>query len=186
MVELAKQKATYQDLYSIPDNMVGEIIDGELVVTPRPSVRHAHATSILGNEIGPPYHLGRGGPGGWIILFEVEIMLGEELLVPDLAGWKKERFPGLPKDNWISVSPDWVCEILSASTARIDKVKKMPIYARHGVPHFWLIDPVTKTLEVFRLQAGNWLLLAAFADDDKVRIEPFQEVTIELNNLWLE
>jgi len=186
VVELAKQKATYQDLYSIPDNMVGEIIDGELVVTPRPSVRHAHATSILGNEIGPPYHLGRGGPGGWIILFEVEIMLGEELLVPDLAGWKKERFPGLPKDNWISVSPDWVCEILSASTARIDKVKKMPIYARHGVPHFWLIDPVTKTLEVFRLQAGNWLLLAAFADDDKVRIEPFQEVTIELNNLWLE
>lgn len=113
-------------------------------------------------------------------------MLGEELLVPDLAGWKKERFPGLPKDNWISVSPDWVCEILSPCTARIDKVKKMPIYARHGVPHFWLIDPVTKTLEVFRLQAGNWLLLAAFADDDKVRIEPFQEVTIELNNLWLE
>ena len=183
---MAKRKATYEDLYSIPENMVGEIIDGELIATPRPAVRHAHTASVMGSEIVVPYHLGRGGPGGWIILYEVEIMLGEDLLVPDLSGWRRERFPGLPKDNWISVSPDWVCEILSPSTARIDKVKKMPIYARHDVPFLWLIDPLSKTLDVFKLQSGNWLLLAAFADDGKVSAEPFQEVEIELQNLWLE
>jgi len=186
MAELAKKKATYEDLYAIPEHMVGEIIDGELVVTPRPSARHTHATSILGGEIVPPYRLGRGGPGGWIILIETEIMLGEHLLVPDLAGWRKERFPGVPKDNWISISPDWICEILSPSTAPTDKVRKMPIYAQFEIPHLWLIDPLCKTLDVFRLEAGRWMLLAAFAENDKVRAEPFQEVEIELNNLWLE
>ena len=186
MAEPARRKATYEDLYTIPENATGEIIDGELVVTPRPSARHTLTASVLGSEIGPPYHLGRGGPGGWIILDETEIMLGEHLLVPDLAGWRKERFPGLPKDNWISVAPDWVCEILSPSTARLDKVRKMPIYAQHQVPWLWLIDPASRTLEVFALASGKWMLLAAFAEDDQVRAEPFADIEIELKNLWLD
>ncbi len=186
MPQPAKKKATYNDLHSIPENMVGEIIDGELFVTPRPSARHTHASSIVGAEVCPPYQLGRGGPGGWIILDETEIMLGEHLLVPDLAGWRKERFPGAPKDNCISVSPDWVCEVLSPSTARLDKVRKMPLYARHNVPHLWLVDPASRTLDVFSLESGKWVLLAAFAEDDIVRAEPFQEIEIELKNLWLD
>jgi len=184
--EPAKKKAAYDDLYAIPENTIGEIIDGELFVTPRPSARHTHAASVLGIEVGPPYHLGRSGPGGWIILDETEILLGEHLLVPDLAGWRKERFPGAPKDNWISVSPDWVCEVLSPRTARLDKVRKMPIYAQYAVPCLWLVDPAARTLDVFELAAGKWVLLAAFAEDDKVRAEPFGEIEIELKNLWLE
>lgn len=186
MAELAKKKATYEDLYHIPENMTGEIVDGVLFTSPRPSARHTHAASILGAEILPPYQLGRNGPGGWVILDETEIMLGENLLVPDLAGWRSERFPGLPKENWISVVPDWVCEILSPSTFRLDKMRKMPIYGRHGVPYLWLIDPVPKTLDVFKLESGRWVLLDAYVENGKVRAEPFEETEIELGNLWIE
>jgi Uma2 family endonuclease len=186
MAKPARNRATYDDLYAIPENVTGEIIDGEIIATPRPSARHTHVESTLGYELGPPFQFGRGGPGGWIILVETEIMLGEDLLVPDLTGWKKERFPGLTTDNWISVRPDWICEILSPSTTRLDKVRKMPIYAEHGVSYAWLIDPTSKTLDAFRLESGKWLLVGTFAEDDKVRVEPFHEVEIELGNLWLE
>lgn len=178
--------ATYEDLYTIPDNMVGEIIDGELITTPRPSARHTFAGSVLGAEIMPPYQFGRGGPSGWIILDETEIMLGENLMVPDLAGWRKERFPGLPEKNWIPVAPDWVCEVLSPSTHRLDKARKMPIYARYGVSHIWLIDPANKSLDVYKNASGTWALAAAYFEDDKVRAEPFGEIEIALTNLWIE
>jgi len=187
MSELAKKKAVYEDLNNIPENMIGEIIDGELIATPRPSTRHSNVAFVISGELAPPYRFGRGGgPGGWIILYEHEIMFGEHLLVPDLAGWKKERFPGVPKENWLSISPDWVCEILSPSTARIDKVRKMPIYAEHGVPYLWLIDPIAKTLEAFILKSDKWLLSATFAESDKTRVEPFHEIEMDLNNFWIE
>nr|WP_281793606.1 Uma2 family endonuclease [Desulforhabdus amnigena] len=132
--EPARKKATYSDLCGIPENMTGEIIDGELVVAPRPSRRHTLAASRLGGEIIPPYDFGRGGgPGGWIILDKPEISLGEDILVPDLAAWRKGRFPYSEETNWISVPPDWVCEIISPSTVRVDKVRKMPIYAQYMV-----------------------------------------------------
>jgi len=186
MAEPARRKATYEDLYSIPENMTGEIIDGELYVTPRPARRHAIAASVLGGEILPPYHLGRGGgPGGWIILDEPEIGLEEDILVPDLAGWRKERFPFNEPHNWISVVPDWLCEVLSPSTLRKDKIKKMPAYARHGVPYFWLIDPQIRSLDVLKLESGKWVVLGVYAEDDKVRAEPFQEVEIDLGAFWI-
>jgi len=185
MPELARKKASYEDLYSIPENMTGEIIDGELFVTPRPSRRHVGAASSLGYKIGPSYQFGeRGGPGGWIILVEPEIGLDEDILVPDLAGWRKERYPGDEPHNWISVTPDWICEVLSPGTAHKDKVKKMPTYARHGVPYFWLIDPIVKTLDVFNLESGRWVLLSSYAEDDKVRAEPFAEIEFALSDLW--
>ncbi len=187
MSEPAKKKATYQDLHDLPENMIGEIINGEMIATPRPSVRYTHAASILGGEIVPPYQLGRGGgPGGWVILPETEVMLGDNLLVPDFAGWRKERFPGVPKKNWISVVPDWICEILSPSTMRADKVRKMPIYAQHEIPFLWLIDPGARTLDVFRLSSGQWILSGTYVEDDKVRAMPFVEIEIELGNLWAE
>jgi Uma2 family endonuclease len=187
MSQPAKKKAEYHDLYDLPENMIGEIIDGELIATPRPSVRHTHAASVLGGEIVPPYQLGRGGgPGGWVILSETEMMLGEHLLVPDFAGWRKERFPGVPKENWISIAPDWICEILSPSTMRVDKVRKMPIYARHEIPYLWLIDPAAKTLDVFRLLSGQWVLAGTYVGNDKARAEPFLEIEIELGNFWAE
>lgn len=186
MGEPAKQKATYNDLYNVPDNMTGEIIDGELHAMPRPSPKHAKVISDLGVIIGGPYRFGRGGPGGWIILYEPELQLGEHTLVPDLAGWKKERFPSSVTTNWIGVSPDWICEVLSPSTIRLDKTKKMPIYAKHNVNYLWLIHPIDKTLDVFKLVSGGWHLLNAFVENDIVKAEPFQEIEINLGELWLE
>jgi Uma2 family endonuclease len=137
---------------------------------------------VLGSEILPPYQLGRGGgPGGWIIIDEPEISLGG-----DLAGWRRERFPASEETNWISVCPDWVCEVLSPKTVSVDKVRKMPLYAQHGIAHLWLVDPAARTLDIFRLESSRWVLLKTFVDHDKVRAEPFQEVEIELGNLWLE
>lgn len=127
MSDPAKKMATYEDLYSIPENMTGEIIDGELIVSPRPSRRHTSAASSLGSDLISPYQFGRGGcPGGWIIIIEPEIGLGDDIMVPDLAGWKRERFPFEEDHNWISAAPDWVCEILSPKSLRTDKIKKMP------------------------------------------------------------
>lgn len=186
MPEPVKKKATYEDLLSLPDNVTGEIIDGELVVTPRPSRKHAKAAFALSGELAPPYDFGRGGPGGWVLLIEPEVRLGEHTVVPDLAGWKKETFPVTEDSNWISVAPDWVCEILSPRTLRTDRVGKMGIYREHSVRHVWLLDPSNKTLEVFGLQSGAWMVLGFYVEDDKVRAEPFSEIEIAMENFWLE
>lgn len=186
MSEPAKKKATYDDLYRVPENMTGEIINGELIVTPRPSRQHGYTTFALGDEIGP-YRSGRsGGPGGWVFIFEPELGLDEHVLVPDLAGWREERFPDEEPHNWISVAPDWICEVLSPRTMRIDKMEKMPIYARHAVPYLWLIDPVAKTLDAFRLKGGEWVVAGLFAEAAMVRVEPFTEIEISLSDLWQE
>jgi Uma2 family endonuclease len=133
----------------------------------------------------PPYQFGQGsGLGGWVIIIEPEIGLGENIVVPDIAGWKEERYPEEEPHNWISVVPDWICEVLSPSTVRMDKVRKMPIYALHGVPYFWLIDPAAKTLDVFMLASGQWTLLGTSVEDDKVRAEPFGGIEINLSDLW--
>jgi Uma2 family endonuclease len=187
MAVTARKMATYEDLYSIPENMTGEIIDGDLIATPRPSRKHVYAASALEIDVGMPFQFGRGGgPGGWIILLEPEIMLRENILVPDLAGWRRERFPVTEDTNSISIPPDWVCEVLSPSTVRLDKTRKMPLYGQHGIGYFWLIDPGARTLDVYRLEAGKWVVAGFYSEDDKVRAEPFQEIEIELNNLWLE
>lgn len=189
MPEPAKKEATYEDLFTIPENMTGEIIDGELIVTPRPSPKHSKASSVLGARITVPYQFGEGdGRGGWIILDEVEIKFAEECrpIVPDLSGWRVERFPKTIDTNWISVPPDWVCEVLSPKTIRLDRIKKMSKYAKFEVRYVWLIDPNIMTLEVFKLESGRWVLLGAFEGNDKVRAEPFQEVEIDLGDLWLE
>lgn len=186
MNEPARKTATYDDLYSIPDNMVGEIIDGELIASPRPSRKHIYATSSLDKEIGPPFQGDKGGPGGWIILVEPEIALGDNIIVPDLAGWKRERFPVEEDHNWISVVPDWVCEVISPGTANIDRVRKMGIYLMHRVPYYWIIDPISKTLEVFENENSKWTVVGSFEGNDKVKVLPFHEVEINLSSLWLD
>jgi len=187
MSEPARKRAVYEDLFDIPENLTGEIIDGELIVTPRPSRKHSLTATVLGSRLTPPYYFGEGGgPGGWIILDEPEIGFGENILVPDLAGWKRERFPMEEPHNWISVAPDWVCEILSPSTAQTDRTEKMPIYSRHHVSYAWLIDPILKTLEVYRFEPGIWIGIGAYAKSAKVRAEPFPELELDLGLLWLE
>jgi Uma2 family endonuclease len=178
--------ATYEDLMQVPDIMVAEIVDGELHASPRPAPRHAHAASSLGAEILLPYQRGRGGPGGWRILAEPELHFGRNVLVPDLAGWRRVRMPRLPKTAYFPIAPDWVCEVTSPSTASLDRVKKLTIYAREQVGHAWLVDPIARTLEVLRLEAGRWTILATHAGNEVVRAEPFTDIELELAALWAE
>lgn len=188
MPESAKRLARYQDLLDLPEHLVGEIIAGELHTHPRPAPKHALAYSNLGGRIGSHFHWGDGGPGGWWILDEPELHLGEDVLVPDLAGWRRERLPALPETAWFELGPDWVCEILSPSTARVDRVLKMPIYAREGVEHLWLVDPDLQTLEVYRLdtshEAPHWLLLESLEGSAIVRQPPFDAIEFPLDSLW--
>ncbi len=162
--------------------MVGEIIGGELHAQPRPSPRHARAESRLLSRLDRSFD-DDDGPGGWIILAEPELHFGEDILVADLAGWRRERLPLLP-ESAITVAPDWICEILSPSTARKDRGMKLPIYAAQGVANAWLVDPVAQTVEVFRLENGHWLLLMTYGGDMPMAAEPFAAVTIDLERIW--
>lgn len=178
--------ATYADLLAVPSNKIAEIINGELRTLPRPAPRHAKASSVLGMRIGPPFQLGEGGPGGWQIIDEPELHLNEDVLVPDLAGWRVERMQDLPETAYFPVAPDWVCEVLSPSTAAEDRAEKMPIYARECVNHIWLIDPIARTLEVFALDTSRrrWMLEGAHRDAARVRAAPFDAIEINLALLW--
>ncbi|WP_425334860.1 Uma2 family endonuclease [Myxococcus stipitatus] len=180
-----KRPATYEDLLALPEHVVGQIIDGELVVMPRPANPHAIANSRLQGELYGPFERGRGGPGGWQLVVEPELHFGRDVLVPDLAGWRRERLPEVPPEPYFTLAPDWVCEVLSPSTEVVDRVKKKRIYAREGVEHIWLVNPNARTLEVFRLSGGQWVELGTYSGDERVRAEPFEALELELGVLWL-
>jgi hypothetical protein len=179
-----KRRATYEDLLRVPNHKVAEIVDGELHVSPRPAARHALAASGLDRALGPPFHNGRDGPGGWWILFEPELHFGEEVLVPDLAGWRRQRMPDFPDIAAFTLAPDWICEVVSPSTERLDRAKKMPAYAREGVAHLWVVNPLARTLEGYRLAERRWVLLATHEGEARLRAEPFEAVEVELGALW--
>jgi len=182
-------RPTYDDLRRVPPDKVAEIVDGELVVSPRPAVRHARAATVLSADLGGPFDRpagGGGGPGGWWLLFEPEQHLGDDVLVPDLAGWRRERMPKVPDVPFFNLAPDWVCEVTSPATRALDRVRKMPIYARERVGHVWLLDPIDKLLEVFRLEGQGWLLVSAHEGAAKVKAQPFEVAEIDLGRFWLE
>ena len=179
-----KSPATYQDVLDAPPNMVAELIDGDLHLQPRPAIPHAWTGSSLGDELGGPFNKGRGGPGGWWILDEPECHLSENVLVPDLAGWRRERLPELPRDAFFTLAPDWVCEILLPSTRSRDLVQKRRLYAEAGVSHLWFIDPDARTLEAFALEEGRWVLITALEGQADVSVPPFDAITFELGSLW--
>jgi Uma2 family endonuclease len=183
----ARRRATYEDVLAAPEHMVAEVIDGVLYTFPRPAKPHTAAASALGEELGPPFKRGRGGPGGWILLWEPELHLGEDILVPDLAGWRRERLPTLTDEEpFFTLAPDWICEVLSKSTSKLDRTEKLPIYAREGVRHAWLVDPLLRTLEVLRLESSKWLIVDTWHDEAKVRAEPFDAIELDLAILWAD
>ena len=184
MNETAEKLATYEDLLAVPDHLVAEIIHGQLHTSPRPAPKHSRASSSLGINIGNPYDMGNGGPGGWWILDEPELHLGSDVLVPDLAGWRRERMPELPETAWFELVPDWICEVLSPSTAHLDRAQKMPLYAQCGVPHLWLIDPIIKTLEAYELREDKWTLLEILDNGKSVSLQPFDATEFPLSALW--
>lgn len=181
-----RRPATYDDLLAVPDHFVAEILDDELHVSPRPAPRHADATSGLAGALRGPFDAGRGGPGGWRILFEPELHLGPDVAVPDLAGWRRERMPRVPDEAFFTIAPDWICEVLSPSTAAMDRVKKLRIYAREGVSHAWLVDPLAQTLELLRLEGGRWTIVSTCGGTDVIRAEPFEALELDLTLLWDE
>jgi Uma2 family endonuclease len=185
MTVLVQKDATYADLEAVPPNMVAEIIFGALVTHPRPATRHGIAATSLTDEIVGPFQKGRGGPGGWLFISEEELHFGPHVLVPDIAGWRRERLPAGAEDGaFIDIAPDWICEIISPATEKYDKGDKRRIYATYGVPHLWHLDPRARTLETFQLQGGNWLLTNTFADREDVCAPPFTEITFSLGLMW--
>jgi Uma2 family endonuclease len=184
MVQPAKNPATYEDVLTAPSDVVAEIIDGLLETHPRPSPRHSAAANSLADELTSPFQKGRGGPGGWVFFVEPELHLGADILVPDLAGWRRERLQSYRDAAYFELAPDWVCEVLSASTEDRDRGPKRRIYAETGVGHLWLLDPRVQLLEVFARTEGRWLLVGAWRSDDTVSAPPFEAISISLADLW--
>ena len=183
-----KRGAVYAEFLKVPEWKVAELIDGELIVSPRPATPHAHAGSAIGAQIWGSFNGPPGSPeqpGGWWILFEPELHFGDDVLVPDVAAWRRDRLPVLPAVAFMTQAPDWACEVVSPSTGTIDRTRKMRIYARAGVAHLWLVDPGTRTLEVYRREGGRWMVASAHGAEDVVRAEPFGAVELALGRWWL-
>ena len=184
MSDPAKRRATYEDLEGFPETVVAELIDGVIITNPRPALRHARAATRLIVDLGGPFDRGKEGPGGWIILIEPELHIHGNALIPDLAGWRRERMAELPDVAAPDLAPDWLCEVLSPGTMAHDRGTKLPIYAREGVSYVWLVDPMARLLEVFRLEGTHYALEGAWRDAEAVRAVPFEAIELELGALW--
>lgn len=185
MGDAAIKRASWADLEALPANVVGELIGGVLYSMPRPRPKHGAAMTRIAGDVEGPYDRGRGGPGGWIIVVEpgVELRaLDVEEIVPDIAGWRRDRLPELPER--FTIAPDWVCEVLSPSTRRHDLQLKRPLYAKAGVTWMWIVDVDAQTLTASRNHDGQWLELGIWGDDDVARIAPFDAIELRLGDCW--
>jgi len=179
-----KKRATYADLYDVPDHFVAEMFDGDLYASPRPAAPHARAVMALGAKLFGAFDIGEAGPGGWLFLYEPELHFGKDVLVPDVAGWRRQRMPEAPDAAYITLAPDWICEVLSPSTESLDRGKKLRVYGRESVAQAWLVDPLRQTLEVLALESGKWSVLDSHEGRVRVRAVPFDAIEIDLGVLW--
>ena len=184
MSQPALRRATYQDVLNAPEHQVAELIDGQLHLQSRPGARHARSATRIIGQVDGPFDRGTSGPGGWIILMEPELHLGDDVLVPDLAGWRRSTMPELPDVAHFTQRPDWVAEVLSPSTQRTDRTLKVRLYREQGVSHLWLVDPLAQAVEVLRLHAEGYLLVNSFVGDVPARLEPFDAIEFDMAALW--
>ncbi len=176
-----KRNATLADWETVPDGESAQLIDGTLYITSRPNIHHAIAITYLIGALHP--HL-RDKSKGWVLLFEPALRFGSNLLIGDIAGWRRDRLPVIPRgDKWIETPPDFVCEALSPSTAKIDRGRKREIYAKAKVGHIWFIDPLNQTLEVLVLSKVVYNVVASAGGDDRAKFPPFG-VELDLSMLW--
>ena len=194
------RKATYQDVLGAPENMVAQLIDGELYLHARPVDPHVRASGKLYSAIdllydsnfdNDDYGDGDGdgdgdGPEEWAIMPEPELRLGKDVLVPDIAGWRVSKYPRNQANSFSEVVPNWVCEVLSPTTRHIDLGRKRDIYAREGVSHHWIVEPKERTLQVSELSGGKWLPISTLSDAERVSVPPFEKLNISLSRLWLD
>jgi Uma2 family endonuclease len=166
-----------------------EVLGGEIAEKASPSAEHGAAQFAFG-ELLTPFNRrpgGGGGPGGWWLMTEVEVELeAHEVFLPDIAGWRRERAPARPRGRAVRLRPDWVCEIRSASTARVDSVAKLRVYHRCGVPHYWICDPDTETLLVYRWSEAGYVAVLSAQRGERVRAEPFDAIEIAVGVLFGE
>ena len=183
------RKATYQDVLDAPENMVAQLIDGELYLHARPVEPHVWAYVKLLGELEMKFARDPDGdgdePGEWVILPEQELRLGKDVLVPDIAGWRVDKLPRKQARAFSHIVPDWVCEVLSPTTRHIDLGRKSDIYAREGVTHLWIVDPDARTLQASALSAGSWLPVATLSEAETVSVPPFEKLNIPLSRLWV-
>jgi Uma2 family endonuclease len=183
----ARKPVTYDDLRRVPEHLVAEIVDGELFTSPRPAMRHSHAALQLGGALLNGFDgSDRDDDEGWLFAIEPELHFGADVVVPDLAAWRRTRLRSIPDVAAMTLPPDWVCEVLSPSTARLDRARKMSVYAREGIRHMWILDPINRTLETYRLEDGRWIVIATHAGDDAVRAEPFDAQPLTMRRWWLD
>jgi Uma2 family endonuclease len=181
----SRRSVHLEDIDALPPDLIGEIIDGALYTRSRPSPAHQFAAGDVHIDLGLAFGRGRGGPGGWWILPDPALALPDSPhVVPDVAGWRRDRMPAMPGGP-ISVVPDWVCEVLSPTTRRDDVLIKIPKYARAGVLHAWLVDIETRVVTAHRLQAGLWLAIGTFSAETEARIEPFDIVPLNVAQWWI-
>lgn len=184
MNEPAGKRATYEDVLASPPHVVAEVIEGTLYQSPRPALPHAAAASAVGEELGPPFKRGRGGPGGWIILYEPEVHLGADIVVPDLGGWRRETLPVLPDDAFLTIAPDWVCEVASPKTRALDRGLKLEVYQRERVKHVWIIEPLDQLLEVLELDGDSYRIIQRASGNAPARLKPFDAIELDVAALW--
>lgn len=188
MSETARRLATWEDLLRTPeDGLTYEVIHGNLEAMPRPRPIHGVVQANLAGDLSGPFQRGRGGPGGWWIVIEPDVRLTtHDIYAPDLVGWRRERLPRLPEERPIDLPPDWVCEVVSPSHRRRDRVVKANVYLEAAIPHFWLVDPEDRLLEAFELRQGAWLRLGGWSDGDRVRVAPFGALELDVGGLFPE
>jgi Uma2 family endonuclease len=185
----AAKPATFDDLLRQPEDVRAEVIDGAIVVSPPPLPEHGRVQRSLAAFIGRPYDDddGRGGPGGWWILTEVDVQLSpHDVVRPDVAGWRREPLPDPRRPRPLDVAPDWICEVVSPARPAHDRVTKRRLYAAHGVPYYWIADPDGRTLEALRLdlETREWREIGAYDDQSSSRIAPFETVELEVGRLF--
>lgn len=184
-----RKRATYEDLVAVPEHKLAQIIDGRLVVQPIFSAAEALIRMNLLGELRQPFQRARGGPGGWFFMLRPELRFGNDVLVPDLAGWRRTRMPHVT-DETSTLAPDWIGEVMTSGTRRLERVGKLPIYARGGIPYAWLIDSEARTLEVLKLEGERWLILDGYAAEAEgpmlIRAKPFDAIELDLSALWAD
>jgi Uma2 family endonuclease len=186
MSSVARKLATYEDLVALPPEVRAEIVDGTIAVQPSASFQHGEIAAGLAVEVRAPFGHGRGGPGGWWITSAFDVRLdAHDVVRPDIVGWRRARMPVKPEAPPADVVPDWICEVLSPSNGRHDRRTKKALYARFGVPHYWIVDPELRLLEAYTLQpSGLWLETGIYDETSRARIAPFDAIELDLANVF--
>ena len=177
--------ATAADLAALPEEVRAEVVAGEVVEKASPAFEHGDAQGAICEIIRPPFQRGRGGPGGWWIATEVEVEFEtHEIYLPDVSGWRRERVQERPRGRPVRVRPDWICEVLSLSTAARDLGPKLRTYHRCGVPHYWVVDTEHETLTVYRWGIEGYVVALSAGREETVHAEPFEAIAVDIADLF--